>query len=472
MATAYFAPCPRGLEQALADELAEIAIRPEVDELAAFEVGRTVPGGVHFFGTQGAAYAVNLHSRIASRVLMRLGSRGYRSEDDIYALAAAQRWEDYFTPDEMIRVDVTAHKSPLQSLKFVGLRVKDGVCDRFRQRMGARPSVDTVSPDVRIYAYLTETDCTIYLDTTGEPLFKRGWRQEKGEAPLKENLAAGILRLTGWTGAHGMPFYDPMCGSGTFLVEAAQRALGIAPGGQRAFACEWLQDHDAKCFKRLREAAADAAAASMRRTPPLVAGADISTDMLAYAAANWQRAGLPGEPVLKQVDARFGKPPFEVAGVLLMNPPYGERIAVRGAHGSRRRRSEGEGEEDGTVFERASRAMGAPRDDGRRPVRELRQPEPPPPVDPEEEAAANEFAQAFAGTLKREFAGWKAFVFTGDLSMPRRMRLKESQRTPLYNGNIECRLFRFDMVKGGMRDRPERPERPANGDASNDNPDA
>ncbi|MDE2201915.1 MAG: class I SAM-dependent RNA methyltransferase [Burkholderiaceae bacterium] len=463
MPTAYFAPCPRGLEQALADELAEIAIRPEVDELAAFDVGRTVPGGVHFFGTQGAAYAVNLHSRIASRVLMRLGSRGYRSEEDIYALAAAQRWEDYFTPDEMIRVDVTAHKSPLQSLKFVGLRVKDGICDRFRQRTGARPSVDTVSPDVRIYAYLTETDCTIYLDTTGEPLFKRGWRQEKGEAPLKENLAAGILRLTGWTGAHGVPFYDPMCGSGTFLVEAAQRALGIAPGGQRAFACEWMLGHDAKCFKRLRDAAADAASAAMRRSPPLVAGADISTDMLAYAAANWKRAGLPGEPMLKQVDARVGKPPFDVPGVLLMNPPYGERIAVRGAQGSRRRRPEGE--EDGTVFERASRAMGAPRDGDRRPMREQRQPEPPPPVDPQEEAAANEFAQAFAGTLKREFAGWNAFVFTGDLSMPRRMRLKESQRTPLYNGNIECRLFRFEMVKGGMRDRPAR-------DASNDNAEA
>ncbi|CAJ0816725.1 THUMP domain-containing class I SAM-dependent RNA methyltransferase [Ralstonia flaminis] len=473
MATAYFAPCPRGLEQALADELAEISIRPEVDELAAFEVGRTVPGGVHFFGTQGAAYAVNLHSRIASRVLMRLASRGYRSEDDIYALAAAQRWEDYFTPDEMIRVDVTAHKSPLQSLKFVGLRVKDGVCDRFRQRTGARPSVDTVSPDVRIYAYLTETDCTIYLDTTGEPLFKRGWREEKGEAPLKENLAAGILRLTGWTGAHGEPFYDPMCGSGTFLVEAAQRALGIAPGSKRAFACEWLQDHDAKCFKRLREAAADAASASMRRAPPPVAGADISTDMLAYAHANWQRAGLPGEPLLKQVDARFGKPPFDVPGVLLMNPPYGERIAVRGAQGSRRRRPDGEGEEDGTVFERASRAMGAPRDDTRRPMREQRQPEPLPPVDPVEEAAANEFAQAFAGTLKREFSGWKAFVFTGDLSMPRRMRLKESQRTPLYNGNIECRLFRFEMVKGGMRDRPERSTKgdPASG-SENDNADA
>jgi putative N6-adenine-specific DNA methylase len=461
MPTAYFAPCPRGLEQALADELAEIAIRPEVDELAAFDVGRTVPGGVHFFGTQGAAYAVNLHSRIASRVLMRLGSRGYRSEEDIYALAAAQRWEDHFTPDEMIRVDVTAHKSPLQSLKFVGLRVKDGICDRFRQRTGARPSVDTVSPDVRIYAYLTETDCTIYLDTTGEPLFKRGWRQEKGEAPLKENLAAGILRLTGWTGAHGVPFYDPMCGSGTFLVEAAQRALGIAPGGQRAFACEWMLDHDAKCFKRLREAAADAASAAMRRSPPLVAGADISTDMLAYAAANWKRAGLPGEPMLKQVDARFGKPPFDVPGVLLMNPPYGERIAVRGAQGSRRTRQEGEG----TVFERASRAMGAQRSDDRRPVREQRQPEPPPPIDPQEEAAANEFAQAFAGTLKREFAGWQAFIFTGDLSMPRRMRLKESQRTPLYNGNIECRLFRFEMVKGGMRDRPAR-------DASNDNAEA
>ncbi|MDO3562002.1 THUMP domain-containing class I SAM-dependent RNA methyltransferase [Ralstonia pseudosolanacearum] len=455
MPIAYFAPCPRGLEQALADELAEIAIRPEVDELAAFEVGRTVPGGVHFFGTQGAAYAVNLHSRIASRVLMRLGARGYRSEDDIYSLTAAQRWEDHFSPDETIRVDVTAHKSPLQSLNFVALRVKDGICDRFRQRAGARPSVDTVSPDVRIYAYLSETDCTLYLDTTGEPLFKRGWRQEKGEAPLKENLAAGILRLTGWTGAQGQPFYDPMCGSGTFLVEAAQRALGVAPGGQRAFACEWMRDHDAKRFKRLREAAADAAGAAMHHRPPLIAGADISTDMLAYAAANWRRAGLPGEPVLKQVDARFGKPPFEAPGVLLMNPPYGERIVVRGAHGSRRRGPEGEtGDQDGTVFERASRAMGAGRDDPRRPSRELRQPEPAPVIDPREEAAANEFAQAFAGTLKREFAGWQAFVFTGDLSMPRRMRLKESQRTPLYNGNIECRLFRFEMVKGGMRDRP------------------
>lgn len=428
---------------------------PRWTSLAAFEVGRTVPGGVHFFGTQGAAYAVNLHSRIASRVLMRLGARGYRSEDDIYSLTAAQRWEDHFSPDETIRVDVTAHKSPLQSLNFVALRVKDGICDRFRQRAGARPSVDTVSPDVRIYAYLSETDCTLYLDTTGEPLFKRGWRQEKGEAPLKENLAAGILRLTGWTGAQGQPFYDPMCGSGTFLVEAAQRALGVAPGGQRAFACEWMRDHDAKRFKRLREAAADAAGAAMRHRPPLIAGADISTDMLAYAAANWRRAGLPGEPVLKQVDARFGKPPFEAPGVLLMNPPYGERIVVRGAHGSRRRGPEGEtGDQDGTVFERASRAMGAGRDDPRRPSRELRQPEPAPVIDPREEAAANEFAQAFAGTLKREFAGWQAFVFTGDLSMPRRMRLKESQRTPLYNGNIECRLFRFEMVKGGMRDRP------------------
>ncbi|PCH54519.1 MAG: RNA methyltransferase, partial [Burkholderiaceae bacterium] len=247
MTQAFFVPCPRGLEPALAEELREIARYPAVVAAAPFEVHREVPGGVTFSGEMAAAYAVNLHSRIASRVLLRVAQRGYRHEDDIYSLVRQQRWEQWFSPDETLRVDVTAHKSPLRSLNFTALRVKDGVCDAMRERLGARPSVDTVSPDVRIYAHLTETDCTVYLDTTGEPLFKRGWRMEKGEAPLKENLAAGILRLAGWTaGQTDRPFFDPMCGSGTFLVEAAQVALGLAPGAARTFAFEWLKGCDTK----------------------------------------------------------------------------------------------------------------------------------------------------------------------------------------------------------------------------------
>ncbi|SOZ55731.1 Putative methyltransferase [Cupriavidus taiwanensis] len=412
MTQAFFAPCPRGLESALAEELREIAVMPGMAALAPFAVHQEVPGGVNFSGEMAAAYAVNLHSRIASRVLMRVAARGYRHEDDIYTLARGVCWEQWFSPDESLRVDITSHKSPLRSLNFTALRVKDGVCDAMRERLGARPSVDTVSPDVRIYAHLTERDCTLYLDTSGEPLFKRGWRTEKGEAPLKENLAAGILRLAGWVpGQTFRPFYDPMCGSGTFLVEAAQVALGIAPGGSRSFAFEWLKGMDTKAWQKLK---ADAQRARMLASADelQVVGSDISTDMLAITRANWERAGLPGEARTKQVDARFVQPPFDEPGLLLMNPPYGERIAVRG---------------------------------------QRRAPEDEQPRDEVEEAAANQFASAFATTLKQHFAGWQAWVFTGDLGFPRRLRLKESRRTPLYNGNIECRLFRFDMVRGANR---------------------
>lgn len=417
MTQAFFAPCPRGLESALADELREIAARPDVASLAPLQVHSEVPGGVSFSGEMAAAYAVNLHSRIASRVLLRVAARGYRHEDDIYELARAQRWDQWFSPQESLRVDITAQKSPLRSLNFTALRIKDGICDMMRERLGARPSVDTASPDVRIYAHLTERDCTLYLDTSGEPLFKRGWRMEKGEAPLKENLAAGILRLAGWVpGQTGQPFYDPMCGSGTFLVEAAQVALGAAPGAGRTFAFEWLKGADNKAWLALKAEAVAARERARVADLPRIAGTDISTDMLAMAQANWQRAGLPGQVRTKQVDARFVQPPFDEPGLLLMNPPYGERIVVRGQR------------------------------------RQSMQDEPQAVVDEAEEAAANQFASAFATTLKQHFAGWQAWIFTGDLSMPRRLRLKEARRTPLYNGNIECRLFRFDMVRGGNRE--------------------
>lgn len=425
MSHSFFVPCPRGLEEALAVELREIAARPEVVRHAPFAVHAGQTGGVAFSGVPAAAYAVNLHARIANRVLLRLAAQGYRSENDIYGLALAQRWEEHITPDQTIRVDVTAHQSPLRSLNFTALRIKDGICDRMRDKRGARPSVDTASPDARIFAHLTATDCTLYLDTSGDPLFKRGWRLEKGEAPLKETLAAGILRLSGWQPEQ--PFYDPMCGSGTFLIEAAQIALNHAPGAGRSFAFEWLGGFQPAAWQALR----DAEAAGRRKLQPLlIAGSDISTDMLAITHDNWARAGLPGAAPLKQVDARFVKPPFDIPGVLLMNPPYGTRIAVRGARRAR------PNEQPDEALEAA-------------------------PMNPREEEAANQFASAFATTLKQHFAGWTAYIFTGDLSLPRRMRLKESRRTPLFNGPIECRLFRFEMVRGGMRNDSPAEEQPA-----------
>ena len=166
------------------------------------------------------------------------GHAAYRKEQDVYDAAYAVPWQRWFTVERSIRVDVTAIRSPLKSLDFITLRIKDAACDRFRAECGRRPSVDTRAADVRIAAFLDTHHVTLYLDTSGEPLYKRGYRTERGEAPLKENLAAGILALTGWNTEE--PLFDPMCGSGTFVIEAAMMALRIAPGAGRSFGFERL----------------------------------------------------------------------------------------------------------------------------------------------------------------------------------------------------------------------------------------
>ena len=291
-----FAPCPRGLEAPLSDELRELAAQVPL------KVGASVPGGVHFSGGWPAIMAANLHSRVASRVMMKIGKRPYRSEDDIFALALEQPWEHWFDHSKTLRVDVTAIKSPLRSLEFVTLRVKDAICDRLREKSGDRPDIDTANPDVRVYAFLTATDCTLYLDTSGDPLFKRGWRLDKGAAPLRENLAAGILRLTGWK--PGTALYDPMCGSGTFIAEAAQMALGIAPGTHRQFGFEKFKRYDRDAWKPLKSAALEAHRAAQGASTDLgIYGSDISGDMLIKARSNLERAGVPAF-ALKQLDAR------------------------------------------------------------------------------------------------------------------------------------------------------------------------
>ncbi|MBU6488943.1 MAG: class I SAM-dependent RNA methyltransferase [Burkholderiales bacterium] len=424
MSFEFFAPCPRGLETALAAELAETAQRRLPP--GALEVGADVPGGVHFRGNWAGGMAANLHSRIASRVLLKIAQRPYRSEQDIYALAAEQRWEQWFTPNETLRVDITAIKSPLRSLEFATLRVKDAICDRMRSKAGARPSIDTAYPDVRVFAFLTASDCTLYLDTSGEPLFKRGWRLDKGAAPLRENLAAGILRLTGWT--PGTPLYDPMCGSGTFLAEAAQVALDIAPGLSRSFGFERLKQVDTAAWRYLKSEANTARNTAQSRTSGLhIYGSDISDVMLEKARANFARAGFGNVP-LKQLDARNMTPPEDAPGILVANPPYGERIEVRG------RNARGE-----------ARPTARDRDDAEEGFRRAQT---------DADAPDAEFFQALGDALKQRFTGWRAFVLTADRSLPGQMRLRESTKTPLFNGALECRLFRFDLVAGSVKARP------------------
>jgi len=235
----FFATCPRGLELLLVDELRQLKA----------EKVHAVGGGVQFVGGFLLCYRVNLESRLASRVLWQVAGGAYQNEDDIYRAAYALQWTDWFDPARTIRADVSATKSPLTSLNFVTLKIKDAVCDKIRRLSGGRPNVDTRAPDVSIQAHLTEREFSLYLDTTGEPLFKRGQRLATGEAPLRENLAAGILCLAGW--APGIPLLDPMCGSATILLEAAHMALDIAPGLGRHFAFEKLKNFDSGRWREL-----------------------------------------------------------------------------------------------------------------------------------------------------------------------------------------------------------------------------
>lgn len=392
--SSYFCPCPRGMEQALADELAEIAQHTASPTL---KVHQQVPGGVHASGALQDAWRINLHSRIASRVLLRIANRTYANENDIYDLVLEQSWEQWFGVEHTIRVDVTAIKSPLTSLEFATLKIKDAVCDRFRDQFGKRPSVNTREPDMRIMGFLDQRNFTIYLDTSGEALFKRGWREETGDAPLRENLAAGLLRVAGWK--PGVPLFDPMCGSGTILIEAAQMVQGIPAGSRRRFAFEKFRGFDAKAWQEMR--------AAVKPNPlpaePTLFGSDISGDMVAMARHNLRAAGILFEVPLKQIEAQQVQPPTSQPGILLTNPPYGERIGVRG---------------DSTI--------------------------------PQDEMATG-FYQQLSSTLKQRFAGWTVYLFTADLGVPKLLRLKESRKTPFFNGALECRLFRFDMVAGFNR---------------------
>jgi putative N6-adenine-specific DNA methylase len=283
----FFATCPRGLEAVLARELEACGARAPV----------ALGGGVKFEGDLATCYRANLHSRIASRILWRVAERPYASEHDVYEAALRVPWPERFAAERTIRVDVSAIRSPVKSLDFVTLRVKDAVCDRFRADTGRRPDVDTRAPAVRIHAFLDARSVTFYLDTSGEPLWKRGWRGDTGDAPLRENLAAGIVALSGWTGDE--PFLDPMCGSGTIALEAAALALGIAPGSRRRFGVENLAGFDAQLLGRVRE---EARAAEQPHRRVAIFGADKAGSEVARARAAIVAAGFADAIQLKQAN--------------------------------------------------------------------------------------------------------------------------------------------------------------------------
>ena len=398
-----FLPCAAGVEDLLADEVHRLTGLAGEDLL----VGR---GGVVVQAAWREAMRLNLHVRLAQRVLVQVSHRPYRDEAGVYDAAREVPWEMWFTPRQSIKVEITAQHSPLKSLNFAALKIKDAVCDRFRDKSGVRPDVDTQRPDVRVFAHLTATHCTVYIDTSGEPLFKRGWREDKGEAPLKETLAAAMIAASGWDAS--VPLYDPCCGSGTIAIEAAQIACGIAPGLMRRFGFEKLLPFQAHVWSGLKEEAQ-----AQRRSPPVsIHGSDVAFRMVDFANRNAERAGVGGVVQFRGGDALQRMPPTETPGIMLLNPPYGERIEAAGVAG----RGRG-GRERAQVD--ASHAEGT------------------------------DFFVQLASHWKKHYAGWTAWVLTPDLKLPTHMRLKESRRMPMWNGPIECRLFRFDMVAGSARAR-------------------
>ena len=382
MTERYFAPCPRGLEAPLAAEIAKLGAQ----DIAPAD------GGVGFAGDLTLALHANLESRLASRILWRVGGGPYRNERDLYDVVQAIDWPRHFDAKRTLRVDVAATRSPLTSLEFATLRTKDAVCDRQRAATGIRPSVDKRAPDVRVHVHLTEREATVYLDTSGEPLFKRGYRRDTDDAPLRENLAAGLLALAQWS--PGQALLDPMCGSGTIAVEAALVAADRAPGLARTFAFQKLAWYDGPAWQRIKQAARD----RTREAPTAasIVASDKAAGAVAKTQANARNAKIDAFLRIEQADVLARAAPA-ASGVLIANPPYGVRL--------------------------------------------------------EEADAMGAFYPRLGDALKRRFAGWTAYFLTGDLRLAKLIGLKPARRTPLWNGAIECRLLAFPLIEGSMRAR-------------------
>jgi 23S rRNA G2445 N2-methylase RlmL len=308
----FFVTAAKGTEGALKSELRAIGVRSL----------RGDRGGAHFEGDLGAGMRVCLWSRIGMRVLLHLASAEAVGEEGLYDAVKSVPWEDHLPVRGTFAVDASVRSSQLTHSHYVALRTKDAIVDRLREKVGSRPDVDTHRPDVQIALHLARDVAEIYLDLSGEPLHRRGWRVEGGDAPLRETLAAAILDIAGVDPAQ--PLCDPMCGSGTIAIEAALRARRIAPGRGRHFGFQrWPTFDDAarETFRLLQE---EARTLALPKAPEIVAR-DRFADPLELARRNAQRAGVLGDIVFDRRDAR-DLAPLPARCQLVFNPPYGERI--------------------------------------------------------------------------------------------------------------------------------------------------
>jgi 23S rRNA (guanine2445-N2)-methyltransferase / 23S rRNA (guanine2069-N7)-methyltransferase len=395
-----FATAPKGMVAVLLSELAG---------LGAKEI-REQPAGVEFSGDLATAYRICLWSRVAGRVLLPLAKFHAGSADELYEGVQSINWVEHFDQHCTLAVDFAARNSQIKHSQFGAQRVKDAIVDQFRANIGERPSVDVQSPDIRINCFLLRDEATLYLDLSGDSLHKRGYRQSGGVAPLKENLAAAILLRAEWPriAGEGGGLIDPMCGSGTLPIEGAMIAADIAPGllRQRFGFLAWRQ-HDATLWQGLLDEAQQQREEGLKRIPPIFAY-DVHPRTIEIARTNIAAAGLDEQIRIARRDVAELKRPVQVEkGLVVVNPPYGERLGER--------------------------------------------------------ESLEPLYQTLGERLKSEFTGWQAAVFTGNPELAKLMGIRAVKQHNMFNGALPCKLLRFDVqpdwfMSGQRGPRPAKPE--------------
>jgi 23S rRNA (guanine2445-N2)-methyltransferase len=375
MSLRFFATCARGIEPVLAGELRELGA-------SEVEVGR---GGVHFVGNKTLLYKANLWLRTAIRVLYPILEATVTSPEELYEAVRTVDWSQYLTPDHTLAVDCNVRDSRITHSKYAALKTKDAICDQFMDQCGRRPSVDVEKPMVGLNLHIYKDQAVLSMDSSGDSLHKRGYRPILTKAPLNEALAAAIVLFTGWKG--DVPVIDPMCGSGTLPIEAAWIALHRPPGLTRKhFGFQGWMDYDVKLWTDLRD---EARRGVLKKLPAPIVGCDVRKDAISFSRSNARAAGIGHLIHFEVCDVAEFRPPPGPPGVIVCNPPYGERIG--------------------------------------------------------EEKDLRALYQTLGTVLRERCSAWSAFVFTGNARLARFIGMPPAAQTPLFNGKIPCRLLRFDL---------------------------
>lgn len=370
----FFASTARGLVEPLEKELKEIGLK----------VTDKYIGGVFFESNWEGCYKANLHSRLASRILKPVLDFTAYQPEELYSQILRHDFTKYIKPTQTISIDASVSESKMRDQRFVAMKVKDAIVDQFREKFGVRPDVDNENPSLRIHVRAIKNNFNVAIDTSGDSLFKRGYRKEVGDAPLKENLAAGLIKVTEWDGQS--PLVDFMCGSGTFLIEAAMMALNIAPGiSRKKFGFQNWLNYEEDVWEKVVQEAMDA---EKEELPFKFYGFDIDRRVLTNAKDNAKRAGVDQVIEFKKESVATVEPPVE-KGMIIVNPPYGARI----------------GDEDNL----------------------------------------RDVYRDLGFTLKHRFKGWDAWILSGNKDLIADLKLKSTRKHFVFNGNIECRFLKYSM---------------------------